>query len=121
MTIFRTIGVLALCLVALHSETRLQRWGRRAIAAGACAASAIDGYDSVSMIDGQRFSEGNPLLRNPNGTVSVGRLVSLKVTVCAIPIVLGELRWKREAWISGSGSLAIFTTIEVRNRRLKGM
>ena len=102
-----------------QAESRFGKWTRRALTAAACAASAVDGYNSAMKVDGARFTESNPLLRNANGSVNIGRMVGLKVGMCAAPIILGEFgrgeTMKRSATFDAGGSLAIFTWIDIHN------
>jgi hypothetical protein len=112
--------ILLLAIAAAHAETRWQKWTRRIVLSAACAASAVDGYDSATKIDGSRFYETNPMLRNSNGTLNVGRTVTLKIGMCAAPFIMSEFSrndsLKRDAFIGGSGTLGVFTWIDVHNR-----
>lgn len=110
---------LVLLMTTVHAESRWHKWTRRTVAAAACAASAVDGYTSATRIDGTSFVETNPMLRNGNGSVNVGRMVSLKIGICAAPFVVGELgneSMKSSALVGASGSLGVFTWINAHNR-----
>jgi hypothetical protein len=111
--------MVVLLITTLHAESRWHKWARRTIAAAACAASAVDGYTSANRIDGYTLVEANPMLRNGNGSVNVGRMVSLKIGMCAAPFLVGELgneSMKSSALVGASGSLGVFTWINAHNR-----
>jgi hypothetical protein len=59
------------------------KWLRRATLAAACAASAAD---AVTTYQGKLagVQEDNPLLRAPNGTAAMGRVIGLKAALCGL-------------------------------------
>ena len=106
------------------AESRLHKWTRRALAAGACAASALDGYDSATRLDGRSFREGNPLLRNSNGSANITRLVSFKIGACAAPLLIGEFApsdaARKRALVGAAAAFGMFAATDVHNRLLFG-
>ena len=117
----KRVALLAIMiLAAAHAESPWHKWGRRAVTMAACAASAVDGYQSATRIDGSQFVEANPMLRNANGSVNIGRMVTLKLGMCAAPVIMGEFSrndWmKRDAFIGAAGSLGAFSWIDLHNR-----
>lgn len=119
--------VLAITLVSIvilsspaRAESLWQKAARRTVAVAACAVSAYDGYQTATRIDGQHIREGNPLFANPNGTPRLRPMVSLKVGMCAAPILIGE--WKHWTWeaIGLSGiNLGISTGTVIHNNRIQ--
>lgn len=108
----------------VHAESRTWKWTRRALTAAACAASAIDAYQSNKYLDGHHgLHEANGFLANPDGTVNMGRLIVLKAPFCAVPLIMGEIRWHHEdLWpaatiIAGAGA-GVFTFVDVHNQKL---
>ena len=117
----KRIALLAIMILdAAHAESPWHKWARRAVTAAACAASAVDGYQSATRIDGSQFVEANPMLRSSNGSVNIGRMVSLKLGMCAAPVIMGEFThndWmKRDAFVGAAASVGAFSWIDLHNR-----
>jgi len=116
----RVVLLAIMILAAAHAESPWHKWARRAVTAAACAASAVDGYQSATRIDGSQFVEANPMMRNSNGSVNIGRMVSLKLGMCAAPAIMGEFShsdsMKSSAFIGGAGSFGAFSWIDLHNR-----
>jgi hypothetical protein len=88
-------SVLLVCVIvySAHAESRTYKWTHWGLVAGACAASAVDGLQSVKYLDGHHgLYEVNPILRNSNGTINISRMVTLKTGVCAVPVIFGLLK-----------------------------
>ena len=103
------------------AENRWLKWTRRAVGIAACAASAVDGYDTSRWAGRNGVQESNPILRSPGG-IRTGRMIAIKAPVCAVPLVIGEV-WHKRVPQSGAlafsgSSLVVFTAVDVRNRKL---
>ena len=101
--------------------TAAPKWLRRTTLIAACAASATD---TVTTWQGKRagYREVNPLFRGSNGTPSMGRVIGVKVGLCAV----SAWRQERDARYSTAftwGNIATagtFAGIAWRNRVLTG-
>ena len=95
---------------------------RRLLAGLACAASAVDGWESATYLDGHHgVRESNPWLSNPDGTIRIGPMISLKTVMCVGPAVAAELMPRRWKWLgegSEASALGVFLRSDWRNMRL---
>jgi hypothetical protein len=102
------------------SAARKFKWLRRATLAAACAASAAD---AVTTYQGKLAGvhEDNPLLRAPNGTPAMGRVIVLKVALCGLSIWSQE-RGKHDKLytIVNAGAAVGFGVIAKRNTDILG-
>ncbi len=104
--------LLALCLFLLMTqltEAAEKRWLRRATAIAACAASGMDAYSSLRLNPYARqglVREANPIFARRNGTVSPGRIISIKVAQCGASL-LAERWLKNEKFAIGSNLVQI--------------
>lgn len=76
------------------AEAADKRWLRRATSIAACAASGLDAYSSLRLNTYARqglVREANPIFARRDGTVSVGRILSIKIAQCGASL-LAE-RW----------------------------
>lgn len=110
------LGLLSLASLAPAGD---KRWLRRATAIGACAASALDAYSSLRLNPWARqglVREANPLFARRDGSVSPGRILSLKVAQCGASLMAE--RWLRNDKLSiGSNvaQIAAFSFVSASN------
>lgn len=80
-----TMARFILILTLASSAQAAPKWLRYVGAAAVCAAS---GYDAYTTHQGAQLGmrEANPLLRGPNGTPAMGRMVTLKAAQCGLAV-----------------------------------
>lgn len=110
----RVTALLLVFSLGLSAESPVHKWTRRVLAAAACAASSVDGYQTAVHV-GKGVTEGNPLLARRGGA-NVKRMIGLKVGICAAPAIVGEFtRGKSVGTALSLGGAAAFSLIDVRN------
>ena len=110
-------AVITLLLAAPLFAADPSKWLRRSMAAAACAVSAVDGWQSVTYLDGRHgLTEGNPWLRQRNGAFDVGRGISVKAVVCAATVISSE-RWPKWGFAVAAIETGVYIPVVVHNQR----
>jgi len=107
--------VILLCACSLDAAPR---WltspaMRRVLTAGACAASFADAYSTRRALSAGAY-ERNPLV------ASQGRMIGLKVGVCAATVALGELAPRQSGMVTAlaGAQLGVFSWATAHNVRV---
>lgn len=110
------VALLALSLCAHAADWRKIR---RAVTVAYCAASAVDGWQSTTYLDGKHgVTEMNPQLRTTTG-VNVTRLVLVKAAMCGGAFVVGEkIPWQRAGTLGVTIMLGEQVFVDARNKRI---
>ncbi len=107
--------ITALILFSLCSAQAADKWTwiRRATVSAACVASAFDAATT------RHLSETNPILSR-QGNPAWGRIISLKIGVCAGSIYMQE-KVKADKTFTGVniGTAAVFTAAGIHNKKLE--
>lgn len=122
------IGVLVCVCGAGQAETRPGMWLRRLTMAGACAASFWDLQTTRTAV-GYGGVESNRWLADAQGKPRWGRMVGMKIGVCAGTALAQELgaRYMKKsstsyAWAGMNAALtARFVSVALSNRRMTGV
>lgn len=96
----------------VHAEHHYFRYARRAVTAAYCAASAVDGWQSATYVNGTTVRERNSLLRAQAG-VNIPLMIGVKAATCGAVFTVTELAGRtvfEKPLTAGAGSLA-FTQI----------
>lgn len=109
LTALTALAVLTVFSGAIHAETKLAKWTLRAMVAGYCAASAMDGWQSTR----PGIVETNPLLRTADGSASVPRMVTFKVGTCAAALVASHFTANGKRGKAASAGVSTLLGIQV--------
>ncbi|MGH9593999.1 MAG: hypothetical protein ACRD5L_12975 [Bryobacteraceae bacterium] len=109
-----------------QGESAKHKLIRRLVGAAACGLSAMDGVQSAQHIGTAGIVEGNPALSN-QGQLRTGRMIGLKIGMCAAPLAIGEFGAARRnkaleelgLW-TGIGSAGVSAAVIAHNHSVLG-